>query len=136
MEGIHQVSKPCLSFPETIQHVKIDTNYICVVSVRKHGLDDVPHEVADLLSHATQERLRNILERLALISEHRLEIYKVRWSQRGSVFISSETSLDTEQLKYCFASDINILTVGDKSFMYLCFLWCAGPNYSGLTGSV
>ena len=44
---------------------------------RSHGLEDVPQEVATLISHATQERLRNVLEKLATIAEHRLEIYKV-----------------------------------------------------------
>ena len=48
-----------------------------MVTVRKHGLDDVPQEVANLVSHATQERLRNIVERLSVIAEHRLELYKV-----------------------------------------------------------
>jgi len=46
-------------------------------AAKKHGLDDVPSQVVSLISHATQERLRNIVEKLANIAEHRLEIYKV-----------------------------------------------------------
>lgn len=34
-------------------------------------------EVYNLVSHATQERLRNILEKLSTISLHRLEVYRV-----------------------------------------------------------
>ena len=46
-------------------------------AARSHGLDDVPADVVTLISHATQERLRNMLEKLATVAEHRLEIYKV-----------------------------------------------------------
>ena len=51
--------------------------YFFFYKARSHGLEDVPQEVATLISHATQERLRNVLEKLATIAEHRLEIYKV-----------------------------------------------------------
>ncbi len=50
---------------------------VFVFSARSHGLDDVPADVVTLISHATQERLRNMLEKLATVAEHRLEIYKV-----------------------------------------------------------
>ena len=46
-------------------------------AAKKHGLDDVPSQVLSLISHATQERLRSVVEKLANIAEHRLEIYKV-----------------------------------------------------------
>ncbi len=49
-------------------------------TVRRHGLDDVSPQVASLISHATQERLRNVLQKLATIAEHRMEIYKVNCS--------------------------------------------------------
>ncbi|XP_074645985.1 transcription initiation factor TFIID subunit 4B-like [Tubulanus polymorphus] len=48
-----------------------------MAAAQKHGITDVPPEVAHLVSHATQERLRNLLERLSVIAEHRLEIYKI-----------------------------------------------------------
>ncbi|XP_013410808.1 transcription initiation factor TFIID subunit 4-like isoform X1 [Lingula anatina] len=57
-----------LSHPHLLQKVN--------AVARKYGLEDVPKEVANLISHATQERLRNILEKLATVAEHRLEIYK------------------------------------------------------------
>ncbi|XP_064640682.1 transcription initiation factor TFIID subunit 4-like [Lineus longissimus] len=44
---------------------------------KKHGLSDVPTEVAHLVSHASQERLRNLVEKLGTISEHRLELHKM-----------------------------------------------------------
>lgn len=46
-------------------------------TARKHGLSEVSQEVFNLVSHATQERLRNILEKLSTISLHRLEVYRV-----------------------------------------------------------
>lgn len=37
----------------------------------------MPTDVVNLISHATQERLRNIIEKLSTIAEQRTEIYKV-----------------------------------------------------------
>ncbi|CAG9763309.1 unnamed protein product [Ceutorhynchus assimilis] len=43
----------------------------------KHGLDDPgTGDVAACISHAAQERLKDLLEKLAVISEHRLELVK------------------------------------------------------------
>lgn len=42
----------------------------------KYALDDPSNEVAALLSHATQEYLKNILEKLAVITDHRVDILK------------------------------------------------------------
>ena len=47
------------------------------LAARKRGLSDVSQEVLSLVSHATQERLRNILEKISTISLHRLEVYRV-----------------------------------------------------------
>ncbi|XP_046390408.1 transcription initiation factor TFIID subunit 4 [Ischnura elegans] len=45
--------------------------------VAKHGLEEPSSEVAALISHATQERLKNIVEKLAVIAEHRLDMIKM-----------------------------------------------------------
>ncbi|KAG0720508.1 Transcription initiation factor TFIID subunit 4 [Chionoecetes opilio] len=42
----------------------------------KYGLEDAPKDVVAMVSHATQERLKTIVEKLAVISDHRLEIIK------------------------------------------------------------
>jgi len=47
-------------------------------SVAHHGLEEPSSEVAALISHAAQERLRNIVEKLAVIAEHRIDLIKVR----------------------------------------------------------
>ena len=47
-------------------------------SVAQHGLEEPSSEVAALISHATQERLRNVVEKLAVIAEHRIDLIKVR----------------------------------------------------------
>lgn len=43
----------------------------------RHGLDEPNSDVAVLISHAAQERLKNIIEKLAVIAEHRIDILKV-----------------------------------------------------------
>ena len=43
----------------------------------RHGLDEPSSDVAVLISHAAQERLKNIVEKLAVIAEHRIDILKV-----------------------------------------------------------
>lgn len=43
----------------------------------RHGLDEPPLDVAILISHATQEYLKNITEKLSVIAEHRMDILKV-----------------------------------------------------------
>lgn len=40
------------------------------------GLEEPGNEVAAIISHATQERLKNMVEKLAVITEHRLEMMK------------------------------------------------------------
>ena len=43
----------------------------------EHGLEDPPKEVIALISHATQHRLKELVEKLGTIAEHRLDIIKV-----------------------------------------------------------
>uniref|UniRef100_A0A1B6M7Q2 TAFH domain-containing protein n=1 Tax=Graphocephala atropunctata TaxID=36148 RepID=A0A1B6M7Q2_9HEMI len=43
----------------------------------RHGLEEPSSEVAALISHATQERLKNIVEKLAVIAEHRIDLNKL-----------------------------------------------------------
>lgn len=42
-----------------------------------HGLDDPSQDVSVLISHATQEYIKNISEKLSVIAEHRMDILKV-----------------------------------------------------------
>ncbi|KAL0115765.1 hypothetical protein PUN28_010945 [Cardiocondyla obscurior] len=42
-----------------------------------HGLEEPNQEVAALISHAVQERLKNLVEKLAVITEHRIDLNKV-----------------------------------------------------------
>ncbi|CAH1119659.1 unnamed protein product [Phaedon cochleariae] len=44
--------------------------------VQRHGLDEPGPDVAACISHAAQERLKNVLEKLSIIAEHRLENVK------------------------------------------------------------
>lgn len=39
---------------------------------------EVNSDVLNLISHATQERLRGLLEKLTLIAQHRIRTYKVK----------------------------------------------------------
>lgn len=41
--------------------------------VVKHNMDEPPPEVASFLLHALQERLKNLIEKLAVIAQHRID---------------------------------------------------------------
>ncbi|XP_044733942.1 transcription initiation factor TFIID subunit 4 isoform X2 [Chrysoperla carnea] len=43
---------------------------------QSHGLEDASGDIAAIVSHATQELLKNMVEKLALVAEHRIEIMK------------------------------------------------------------
>ena len=43
---------------------------------REQGLDEPASDVIALVSHATQDRLKTLLEKLSVISEHRLDIVR------------------------------------------------------------
>lgn len=51
-------------------------------SAKKFGIDEVGPAVINLVSHAVQERLRDMVSKLSTIAEHRMEIYKVLFAQR------------------------------------------------------
>ncbi|XP_049695496.1 transcription initiation factor TFIID subunit 4 isoform X7 [Helicoverpa armigera] len=40
----------------------------------KHGMEESPPEVANIISHAVQERLKTIVEKLATIAQHRIDL--------------------------------------------------------------
>lgn len=63
---------------EVFLHLPILQSKIRAI-IAKHGLDEPSNDVAVLISHATQERLKNIVEKLAVIAEHRIDIIKVSW---------------------------------------------------------
>lgn len=46
-------------------------------AAKKHGLEGVSPDVTRIVSHATQERLRDLISKLSTIAEHRMEIYKM-----------------------------------------------------------
>ncbi|XP_051161938.1 transcription initiation factor TFIID subunit 4 isoform X2 [Leptopilina boulardi] len=45
--------------------------------VLKYGLEEPNQEVSTLISHAVQERLKNLVEKLAIIGEHRVDLNKM-----------------------------------------------------------
>lgn len=48
-----------------------------MVTVNKEGLEDVAADVPALVSHAVTERLKDLLEKFAVVAEHRLDFNKV-----------------------------------------------------------
>lgn len=44
------------------------------IVAKRHKLDDVSVDVATLVSHATQEFLRGLIEKLNVVSQHRLDM--------------------------------------------------------------
>ena len=49
--------------------------YFCIAALRR-GLD-VQSDVINLISHACEERMRHLTEKVSLVAEHRLDIHKV-----------------------------------------------------------
>lgn len=43
----------------------------------KHELEEPSAEVAGLISHAVHERLKNLIEKLAVVAQHRIDLIKV-----------------------------------------------------------
>lgn len=60
----------------------------------RHGLDEPSSDVAVLISHAAQERLKNIVEKLAVIAEHRIDILKVSVTHCTTFLHSKLLSVD------------------------------------------
>ncbi|KAL4234340.1 hypothetical protein ACF0H5_005991 [Mactra antiquata] len=58
---------------------------------RKHGITEVPTDVANIISHATQERLRHIVEKLSTIAEQRTEIYRLNDKFNPSLDVKAQT---------------------------------------------
>lgn len=47
-------------------------------SAKKLGVTEVPLEVVNFISHATQSRLRSLLEKVSSVAQHRTDGGKVR----------------------------------------------------------
>ncbi|OBS81784.1 hypothetical protein A6R68_24226, partial [Neotoma lepida] len=45
---------------------------------KKHDITELNSDAVNLISHATQERLRGLLEKLTTIAQHRMTVYKSR----------------------------------------------------------
>lgn len=43
----------------------------------KNELEEPSAEVAGLISHAVHERLKNLVEKLAVVAQHRIDLIKV-----------------------------------------------------------
>lgn len=55
------------------------TDNICLLSsAKKLGVTEVPLEVVNFISHATQSRLRSLLEKVSAVAQHRTDGGKVR----------------------------------------------------------
>lgn len=48
-----------------------------LLTVNKEGLEDAASDVPALISHAVAERLKDLLEKFAVVAEHRLDFNKV-----------------------------------------------------------
>lgn len=48
--------------------------------MRVNGIQEAGDEVLVLLSHAAQERMRDVVEKLTEISQHRMQVLKVSQS--------------------------------------------------------
>uniref|UniRef100_A0A8C3XNK3 TATA-box binding protein associated factor 4b n=1 Tax=Chelydra serpentina TaxID=8475 RepID=A0A8C3XNK3_CHESE len=71
--------EPFLS-PEALQKKILDIG-------KRHDITEPNSDVVNLISHATQERLRGLLEKLTVIAQHRMTTYK----ESNKYIISSDT---------------------------------------------
>ncbi|MBN3279526.1 TAF4 factor, partial [Polyodon spathula] len=54
-------------------------------TAKKFGVTEVPVDAVNFISHATQERLRTVLEKVTIIAQHRMETCKDdEWLEQGS----------------------------------------------------
>jgi transcription initiation factor TFIID subunit 4 len=70
-------------------------------SAAKYGLDEPPPEVAAMISHATEERLKTLLEKLSVIAEHRLDVIKVNNCHMSQLNSAGGCKRSTYNTLYC-----------------------------------
>lgn len=62
--------------------------WVCVsFTAKKFGVTEVPMEAVTFISHATQSRLRTVVEKVSTIAQHRLDSCKVRITQTHILLI-------------------------------------------------
>lgn len=65
----------CVSVATGCKHL---SGYRVSPTARKLGVTEVPLDVVNLVSHATESRLRSLLEKVSLIAQHRSDGGKAR----------------------------------------------------------
>lgn len=55
---------------------------LIVFSAKKLGVSEVPLDVVSFISHATESRLRSLLEKVSAIAQHRADGGKARTSSQ------------------------------------------------------
>ncbi|XP_010005205.1 PREDICTED: transcription initiation factor TFIID subunit 4B [Chaetura pelagica] len=77
---IHSCADEPFLFPEALQKKILNIG-------RRHDIMELNSDVVNLISHATQERLRGLLEKLTVIAQHRVSTHK----GSDNYIISSDT---------------------------------------------
>ncbi|KAM6455131.1 transcription initiation factor TFIID subunit 4B isoform 2-T2 [Liasis olivaceus] len=72
-EAVSSVRCPC---PEKLLLSSEELQKMILKKGKRHDIMEVNSDVLNLISHATQERLRGLLEKLTLIAQHRMRTYK------------------------------------------------------------
>ena len=62
----------------TIIWWKAGVSHIYLFLALQRGVREVSNDVISLVSHACEERLRHLTEKVSLVAEHRMDYYKVR----------------------------------------------------------
>ncbi|XP_051879589.1 transcription initiation factor TFIID subunit 4-like isoform X3 [Pristis pectinata] len=79
-----------------LNHITVPVSQIQVKAIqggKKHGVTEVNSDVLSTISHATQEHLRELVEKLTVIAQHRMKVYK----DNDQYSLSSDTR---SQLKF------------------------------------
>lgn len=75
------------------------SNRINRIASTKYNLDDTSLDVVSLVSHAAQERLKTLIERLGVIAEHRLENMKVSQMNLSLQLLIIPLTLDEPEVR-------------------------------------
>uniref|UniRef100_A0A8C1I7T7 TAFH domain-containing protein n=1 Tax=Cyprinus carpio TaxID=7962 RepID=A0A8C1I7T7_CYPCA len=74
-------------------------------TAKRFGVTDVPLEAVNFISHATQSRLRTVLEKVSSIAQHRMDSCKVRDLWKRCFYyiytVLGEVTFKSNALKYC-----------------------------------
>ena len=66
---------------------------LSLISASEYDMEEPSKDVISIISHAVQERLKTLVEKLGVIAEHRLDLLKVRKDLILDLFLNDSFKL-------------------------------------------